>query len=582
MTPMRQAKRGGVLLGMVVAMVAVAVLSVAMVKSLQGQAVTGGRAYNLMRARYAADSGYEFFSSLTEAQKLAYAALGDVPYTLGNGDQFVISATTNATYLFAQISGKRMGGGEVLAVRTLNRRILIGGGPGVDPPGDTLPGDDLDEDLDLEGVGQIEVEEDNWHDYKDNLADFIDMNRWGQKKVWLETHAALLNLHEKFIMQDLPTLRGSSLKVRTDLDMRHAEIDPSANNHVVWAVALPLNYQSQATAALENGYLSYEAQMKISWQELSLDFDTAYSRVTGAQGVAFKLHGNETDGYEFYAVTLMRFRDATEEENRITSFDELDRANLAGSDSSDGYWGIYDCIPNDIKPPGQKDKYLLVLWKQEQGNNNPVRTWIAYQDLSSDSIADFMLDATLYVSVAEGIDGANEFVDVRMMVGDCAFKDSPAGDTDPYNRGKKSRRRYRNSTDPADKFSTTFPVWPPVPSQDWTADVDYYTVSEATATVLNNDTTAEFQSDDQTIRLYGGDYLFENQTGQLGDLGLVFCGNFMSGIDHDLVNNNGVPEVEDLTEIDIPSLYMAVDDLAVKWAGGSVQTGTGTDIITDF
>jgi len=70
MTLARQAKQGGVLIGLIVAMVAVGVLSAAMVKSLRSQAVMSGRTYSLMRARYAADSGYTYFSSLSGAEQM--------------------------------------------------------------------------------------------------------------------------------------------------------------------------------------------------------------------------------------------------------------------------------------------------------------------------------------------------------------------------------------------------------------------------------------------------------------------------------------------------------------------------------
>lgn len=595
MTTRRQMKTGGVLIGMIVAIVAVGVLSAAMVKSLHGEAVTVGHVYDVMRARYAADSGNTFFSSLSPAQKLDYASKGDVSFTLENGDQFIIHATTNSAYLFAKITGRRMAGNAVRAVRVLNRQMsLDGNGFTSGLSGETIPGDDLAEDLSPGAVPEITVDPDqNWSHTKNDLKDFIKTTAWGTKKGWVTTYAHLVNLHEKLVAEQLPTLLGESLKIRTDLDVRHAEIDPSEKNHVIWEVAVPLSYQKQAQAALKDGYLSYEVQMKLSWQEKNRNFYTPYSRVTGAQGLAFKLRGNETDGYEYYAVTVMRFLDENEKDNRIDDYADLNDAkyspNLTGWNNSDGYWGDYDCIPNDIKPSNMKNKYLLVLWKQEQGRKNPERTWIACQDLTGDSIANanFMLDATIYVSVAEGIEGTKEFINVKMMVGDNRYNDRPPGDDNPYNRGWWTRRRYRNSTDLPDSFNTEFPVWPIENIQNWTADVDYYTIAnkEKNSMTLNGN-SAIIQTDGETIRMYDSDCIFVNQQNQLGDLGLVFCGNFMSGMDHDLLTKDGEPKVKNPTEddyraIDIPSLYMAVDDLAMKW-GNTTVTESGIDIITSF
>ena len=120
MTPVRQAKRGGLLIGLIVAMVAVGILSAAMVKSLRSQAVTSARTYNLMRARYAADSGNNYFSL-----RVNEGTSDDVEgqYTLGNGDQFEIIVTTNVTNPFVTIIGRRMAGDDVLAVRVLTREL---------------------------------------------------------------------------------------------------------------------------------------------------------------------------------------------------------------------------------------------------------------------------------------------------------------------------------------------------------------------------------------------------------------------------------------------------------------------------
>ncbi|MBC8205547.1 MAG: hypothetical protein H8E68_00135 [Kiritimatiellaeota bacterium] len=135
MTPMRQAKKGGVLLGMVVAMVVVGALSVAMVKSLQGQAVTGGRSYNLMRARYAADSGYNYFVKLTQTKQIAFAGGVASNFTMLNEDQFSITVTTNSTYIDAKILGKMRSGGNVLATRPFNVRIPMSGSSSGGPNG---------------------------------------------------------------------------------------------------------------------------------------------------------------------------------------------------------------------------------------------------------------------------------------------------------------------------------------------------------------------------------------------------------------------------------------------------------------
>ena len=602
MTPMRQAKTGGVLLGMVVAMVAVGVLSVAMVKSLQGQAVTGGRAYNLMRARYAADSGYAFFSALSLDDKEAYAGLGQQTFVLGNGDQFLLTVSTNATYVIADITGQMLSGNSVSALRPLTARFSRQ--RAVTPSADELL-DLVVSDLVGQGKGKgkgkskvsegLIVIEDTGADKGKGKSSLIK---------WEKTYDKLLALHEGFVLEGLPTASGgTSIKLRTDLDILSAELDtsPATENHMVWSVELPLDFSTEAAVEVDDdGYLSYDAQTKISWQ-FEGSGENENNRVMGAQGLAFKLHDRikatgkkEVLGSQFYAVTLMRYEGGLEENNVLGMEDAGDTQNtyikeysdldegLTGEFWSDGYWGDWSGIPNAIKPVlGSESSVFcgMVLWKQSVDEFGvPERTWVAYQSLAG--IGRRVLDTTVHLRTTEGMeDSGSEYIDVQMRLSDSL--DTTASDS----RFDENREAYLNADD-YDPPPGVSPYWAPFDSNDWSTVYDYTTDMKPTLNTAEFSTSQVKMLDDgETIRIYDADYLFKNQDGPLGDIGLVFCGNFLSGIDTSLVKDDGKLEKKvDIEDVDIPSLYMAVDDFAIRWfrVGSDGSSDVGTDIITDF
>jgi hypothetical protein len=258
---------------------------------------------------------------------------------------------------------------------------------------------------------------------------------------------------------------------------------------------------------------------------------------------------------------------------------------VAGTRRDDGYWGTWDCIPASIKPPVPADPLnpvrLLVLWKQSIVDGAPQRTWLAYKNLTG--INRRIQDATIHVRVMEGKEaGTNkDYFDLNMLFGDSK---PGAGDTNNVN---VVRTKYLNK----DEYTPppgAFPTWPPFNLDNWTVDDDYYTVIKTPTLNPAFDSTT-LTVTNGALRIYDSGYLYQNQTTPLGDLGLIFSGNFLSGIETALVDDKGKPETigagKDKTEaaatdIDIPSLYMAADDFAVRWLTDG--PGGGIDIITDF
>ena len=623
-----KSKNGGVLLGLIIALVVVAVLSAAMVRSLRSQAVTSTKAYNVMRARNAAESGYNYFASLERAEQVAFADETDpVEYSMKNGDKFTISVTTNVNYLYATIKGQALSGNSITATRPFKTRMPIGGsgGGGDDGTGGgdgggelELNPDDMLNDAIIADLPSNEIDPGNKGNPLKDIRNkkIIKVNGKKRNKDLEQTYAKILALHEPFITEKLLTPLSSSLKLRTNLDARYATVD---KDHLFWDVCLPLDLKSEAESAVTNNYLSYDAQLKITWQNNNRNFYHPYARGYGAQGIAFKLSDEEKNAdkkdlkLSYYALTVMCYSDDNEKNNLVSDYNLLNdthwgNRNLVGWNWNDGYWGDYDCIPNDIKPPRKAGEFMIVLWRND-GNK---RTWIAYQELEGpidDRWNRYVLDFLLCIRVSEGgIDvekggkkGGTEFkeyFDVQLFSGDGGGQASSPGDTIAYNQGSsEKRRRYYNASDLPDAYNTSFPTWP-VASEDWSADVDYFTLASATQhsprLVLNSKfNDAELLDDGETIRIFDEDSLYKNQkeSNRTGELGLVFCGNFMSGIQFDMLNPDGElkvknPDDEDYLNADIPSLYMAVDDVAIKWgmkgsSGGSGEE-TGTTIITDF
>jgi hypothetical protein len=582
-----ESRHGGVLIGLVIAMVAVGVISAGMVRMLRSQAVTASHAYNQMRARYAADSGQSYIDNISYDELLAYAHHPASEFLLANGDRFILKATDQTAYIRYEIEGRMLNNAEVVSSRLLKGSKSRGGSstlPDGEPPdvtGETgTQVDETDSMPDANIIGTVIPDADSENEH-------INLMPSG-KGNWRKTYNHVLDLHQGFKIENLP-IRGSatSLKLRTDLNIRYAEVDPADSNHMIWSVALPFDYLTQATAAREanSGWLAYEVQTKISWQ---LD-ENNYDRVSGAQGIAFKLHGTSAADYQFYAVTVMRYLNQNESNNMITDYDDLNIHVIDGWNRVDGYWGLYDCIPNDIKPPGKQNRYLLVLWKQWlDGNGDIQRTWLVSQDLNSeqDFITEWygMQDVTIHLRVKEGQDSGGEFVDVQILLGDALSWNSGgywAPHNSPYDR-RWNRWDYPN----ASESGSPFVIWPPLDYADWNTSVDYYTITEETANVTVNGTTAQFLNDGITIRLYDSDYLSKNQTNQRGDIGLIFCGNFLTGLNHNGLQNNGkLKNGWNYDEVDIPSLYMAADDFALRWLTTESPDGTGADgesVITDF
>jgi hypothetical protein len=588
-----ESRHGGVLIGLVIAMVAVGVISAGMVRMLRSQAVTASHAYNQMRARYAADSGQNMLRQLKNATNVAqldlYAAAGTTTFNLANGDAFDLSITkTNNLYL-STILGKFLSDTSVVSSRRLTWQFSVGGS------GNPLPDNQTPEIIGTTGAEITDTGPMSAADIDavvDNEIDeggYLLHGSWNNRR--RTNYERTLDLHQGFFTQALPTAHGSSTKLRTELNLRHAEEEPGYMEHLIWSVELPLDYQQEATAArtANNDWLAYDVQAKFSWEQY-----TSYGpRYYGAQGLAFKMHGTPSQ-YAFYAVSFMTYLVENENNTMLDGhYTEVD-GNRIGT-----LWNTQDCIPNDIKPPGEAGDLLLVLWKQWVENGVEQRQWLAYQNLSNldgeylQGYSD-LIDATLHLRVTEGIDSIGPFIDVQCFVGDTLNYGiwwfpilRYLSMNSDYTDGGDYRFAYDNADDSYSLIfwyiNSPFVTWPPFALSDWSAAVDYYTrvvlpyIFDSSVTLL---------PDGNTLRIRNVEsYLSKNQQNPAGELAFIFSGNFLSGANNLNLNENRF----NAAQSHIPSLYMAVDDLAVRWLltesgseGGGGGGSSGVDIITDF
>lgn len=100
-------------------------------------------------------------------------------------------------------------------------------------------------------------------------------------------------------------------------------------------------------------HLNYDLQTKAGWY---MGLQAAVS------GLSFRWTENEHDSglFQGYGLSFMRY-----------------------TYSSSGCGVGYDYIPNSIKPPGQANKLLLVLWEQRVEGGVEKRRWLAYVDLGT-------------------------------------------------------------------------------------------------------------------------------------------------------------------------------------------------------
>lgn len=376
-------------------------------------------AYEIMRARYIAQSGIDYV--LSTCDLAAFEGAGAVTVDMGDDEQFEVTVTlTNDTYRIRSIGSTQMG-----SSREMHRVQVLGALPSSYAPPAVVEGE-------VESVVD---------DFNEN------MENW----VVTETH----NDNAGFELVMNPTSGNADFVVATDMNMSFMGYDPDGSFHLIGHQILYFTNKKKTfyEAWKKNSrHLSYEAQVKMGWYS---------DREYGAQGIAFMTergNGRDTSGYY---VSLMRYNN----ENEILW---------------DLFSPGYDGIPNSIKPPGLKNQCLLVVWKQEMSGK---RAWLAYKDLTElgdwitdvtgsigQGFADFV---TLNVRVTESIVCDKKYSFIQVMRADP--KKTNRKSNNVAEDINEKRRFYPHG------LGVKFPKWSPFDFDEWHRKNDYFSLSRTIA-----------------------------------------------------------------------------------------------------
>ncbi len=499
----QQNRTGATLISIVVGLMLLSVLGATMAAMIHRSWSSRTRAYDIMRARYLAQSGVDY--ALSTRDLAALEAGGALTVDMGDNEQFVVTATlqTNDTYRIRSVGTTQVGSSrEMHRVQMRGALLISDWDPDYAPP-------DVSE-SDVAGVvDDLNSEMNNWDvaNATGNYAGFehIDIP-------WLSS-----------------VLGGSDGMISTDMRVNYfMGNDPQDNNHVVGHQIIYFNKQSSfAEAWATNSYqLSYEAQVKMAWYK---------NRRYGAQGLVLMLknEGGISNGKsDGYYVSFMRYLDENE----------------TGQSQNTGTYE-YDGIPNSIKPPGNAKKRLLVVWKQEMSGGQPVRSWIAYKDLESspglpgDDAKDWVTD------VDDGYSGQGfkDLVALNVRVVEASVSDKKyhylqvlrADPKDNVTRMANDIAEDINENRLAympQGYGGDFPQWSSLDFDNWQATNDYFSLSRSIVwdgVNTNGQTEIMILQDNGTIRT---EALPTPDSGSLSndryEVGLHATGNF-----NDLLNN---------------------------------------------
>lgn len=428
-------RSGGALLSIVIGLILISLMGASMAGLLYRSGHGHAQAYDVVRARYLAESGISFARTPGQLKKLA-AAKAPVTIKMGPREQFAVEVSqSNNLYRVESIGSTGIDSNRKTHQRITRSKLRdLDWDPDISPPA-------------VEGSPVASVTDD---------FDAGDLSNW---QVTKSTSG--------YTGFERTEFSGADGLIKTDMRAENfMAADPQDGDHYVGHQNLFFDHRSILEEAWKaNSYqISYEAQVKMLWY--------TYRRY-GAQGLAVLLKSKDKrlskGKSEGYYVSLMRY------------YSDDEKGEYSDTVSYD-----YDGIPNAIKPPGLARHRLLVVWNQ--WNSGKKREWLAYKDLGSyaglpgEDAMDWVMDYNDGSSGQGFKDYATIAVRVIEAAGDTKYRYLQVLRADP--KTKVTRRANTVGEDinsnrkayPPQREGGVFPKWSPLDFNNWDPDNDYFTL----------------------------------------------------------------------------------------------------------